>query len=52
MDFRKDRDWVSLGAGGRVLQRKNEEEFRKDEVLEWKHSVRRFDGVEFKFGTE
>ena len=37
VDFRNDKDWVSLGAGGRVFHREmadGKKEFWKDEVLE------------------
>ena len=37
VDFRNDKDWVSLGAGGRVFHREmadGKKDFWKDEVLE------------------
>ena len=34
VDFRNSRDWVSLGAGGRVFHREMADKFWKDEVLE------------------
>ena len=37
VDFRNDKDWVSLGVGGRMFHREmadGKKEFWKDEVLE------------------